>query len=125
MTLVPRVTANISNVITNISTVRFDNFTEQWGGYSNTTTDAPNWGAMVWATVSVYPDFMGQMAWLILFIIPFLMMWVAFNDLFPVAIIGIFFGAYIFNFVGYEWQGLGILFIGLSITGVLWGLWQK
>ena len=125
MTLIARATSNASQAIANISTVRFDNFTAQWGGYSNATTDAPNWGMMIWATVNVYPDFMGQMAWMILFMIPFLMMWVAFSDIIPVAIIGIFFGLYVFAYVGVQYQNLAILFIGLSVAGVLWGLWQR
>lgn len=125
MTLIPRATSDASQVIANISVLRFQNITDMIGGYSNSTTDAPNWGAMVWATVSVYPDFLGQMAWMILFMIPFLMMWVAFSDLIPVAIIGIFFGLYVFAYVGSQYQWIGILFIGLSIAGVMWGLWQR
>jgi hypothetical protein len=125
MTLVARVTANASNVITNISTGRFDNFTEQWGGYSNTTVGPPNWGMIVQSVVQVYPDFMGQVAWLVLFVIPFMMMWVAFSDIIPVAIVGIFFGLYVFAYIGAQYQGLAILFIAISVAGVLWGLWQK
>jgi len=125
MTLAARVTANASNVIGNISALRFENFTEQWGGYSNTTTGPPNWGMIVQSVVQVYPDFLGQVAWLGLFMIPFMMMWVAFSDIIPVAIVGIFFGLYVFAYVGSQYQALAVLFIGLSVAGVLWGLWQK
>jgi hypothetical protein len=125
MTLAARITSNASNVIANISTDRFENFTEQWGGYSNETVGAPNWGLIVQSVVQVYPDFLGQMAWLVLFLIPFMMMWVAFSDIIPVAIVGIFFGLYVFAYIGTQYQGLAVLFIGISVAGVLWGLWQK
>jgi hypothetical protein len=125
MTLAARVTSNASDVIGNISALRFENFTEQWGGASNTTTGPPNWGMIIQSVVQVYPDFMGQMAFLILFIIPFMMMWVAFSDIIPPAIVGIFFGLYVFAYVGSQYQGLGIIFIALSIGALIWGLWQK
>lgn len=125
MTLLPRATSNASQVITNISIDRFQNFTEQWGGYSNTTTGAPNWGMIVQSVVQVYPDFLGQVAWLVLFLIPFMMMWVAFSDVVPVGICGIFFGLYVFAYIGSQYQGLAVLFIGISVAATLWGLWQK
>jgi len=126
MTLTARVTANVSNVITNISTDRFQNFTEQWGGTSNTTVGPPDWGMIVTSVVQVYPDFMGTVAWLVLFMIPFMMMWIAFSDLLPVGIVGIFFGLYIFAFnIGAIPQAVAIIMIALSCTAVLHGLWQK
>lgn len=125
MTLVARATSNASQVISNISVVRFENFTEQWGGYSNSTTLPPNWGNIVWSTVSVYPDFMGQLAWLVLFMIPFMMMWITFSDVIPVAIVGIFFGLYVFAYIGSQYQGLAVVMIALSMCAVIWGLWQK
>jgi len=54
-----------------------------------------------------------------------MMMWVAFSDIIPVAIVGIFFGLYVFAYIGTQYQGLAVLFIGISVAGVLWGLWQK
>jgi hypothetical protein len=125
MTLVARATSNATHVIQNISTVRFENFTDQWGGYANDTINAPNWGAIVWSTVSVYPDFMGQLAWLVLFMIPFMMMWVAFSDVVPVAIVGIFFGLYVFAYIGTQYQMFAVIMIALSVCAVIWGLWQK
>jgi len=124
MTLAARITSNASNVIANISIDRFENFTEQWGGYSNETVGAPNWGLVVQSVVQVYPDFMGQMAWLVLFIIPFMMMWVAFSDIVPVGICGVFFGLYVFAYIGTQWQWLGVVFIVLSIVTVILGLWR-
>lgn len=125
MTLIARATSNASQAIQNISVVRFENFTEQWGGYSNATTQAPNWGHIVYSTVMAYPDFMGQLAWLVLFMIPFMMMWITFSDIIPVAIVGIFFGLYVFAYIGSQYQGLAVVMIALSVCGVIWGLWQK
>lgn len=125
MTLAPRATANITNVIQNISTVRFENFTEQWGGNSPTFNGSPNWGNIVWATVQVYPDFVGQIAWFMLFVIPFMMLWISQGEAVPAAVIGLFFGLYVFAYIGSQYQILGIAIAMVSIATVIWSIWQN
>jgi hypothetical protein len=117
--------ATAADQIANISVGRFDNITAQWGGYSNTTTGAPDWGRILWETVSVYPDFMGIVAWFILFSIPFIMMWLAHADMTPAAILGLFFGLYIFIFIPEIWQNQAIFMMVIGICGILYSMYQK
>lgn len=125
MTLAHRVNTTAADVIQNISAIRFSNLTDQWGGYNNTTTDGPNWGQSLWHIVSVYPDVVGPIAWVILFSIPFLMMWITHADIVPTALVGIFFGVYIFAYIGNEYYFVGLAFIAVAIASILWSLYQK
>lgn len=125
MTLVPRVTANATDVIANISPSRWDQFVGLWGGYSNTTTEVMDPGSFLLVVSSQYPDIVGPIAYLILFAIPFIMMWIAHADMVPAAIIGIFFGLYISFYIGGSYFNVGLLFIGIAFTSVIWSLAQK
>lgn len=125
MSLPDRVMTNASHVIQNISIGRFENVTNQWGGSNSTFTDAPNWGRILWEIVSVYPDFLGPIGWFIIFSIPFVMMWIGHADMVPASIVGIFFGLYIFAFVGAEFQYIGVVLIGLSIASMVWSMYMR
>lgn len=125
LALTTRAMANESHVIQNITTVRFENITGAWGGFSDNQTGAPDWGLMLWNIVSVFPDQVGIMAWLILFSTPFIMMWLAHADMVPAATIGIFFGLYMFAFMPDIVKFIGIGLFALCLTLVLMQIWQK
>ena len=125
MGLAARIMANATNVIGNISSARFENFSEAWGGYEPNFTGVPNWEAGLWSIVSVYPDIVGQIAWFVLFSIPFLMMWINHSDMLPAAIVGIFMGLYVIGFVETQYMGIGIALIVLAITSVVWSVWIR
>lgn len=125
MTLPHRINATAANVIQNITSIRWDNVTEQWGGMNPNVTGPPNWGVTIWQIVSVYPDFLGQIAWFILFSIPFIMMWIGHADVVPAAILGVFFGLYVYAYIGDQYQFIGIAFIGIALSSIVWSLWQK
>lgn len=120
-----RAMANASHVIPNISTVRFENITGAWGGWTDNQTGAPDWGLMLWNIVSVYPDAVGPVAWVILFSAPFIMMWLAHADMVPAAILGIFFGLYVFAFIPDNYSYVAIAMIMLAATVILLQVWQK
>lgn len=120
-----RTMANASHVIPNISTVRFDNITGAWGGWADNQTGAPDWGLMLWNIASVYPDAVGPIAWVILFSAPFIMMWLAHADMVPAAILGIFFGLYVFAFIPDNYSYVAIAMIMLAATVILLQVWQK
>lgn len=123
--LTARAMANATHVIQNITTVRFENITGSWGGFSENQTGAPDWGMMLWNIVSVYPDAVGPIAWLVLFATPFIMMWLAHADMVPAAILGIFFGIYVFAFIPDVGSYVAIAFICLAATVILLQVWQK
>ena len=126
-TLADRVMANSSNNITNITIGnRFENITNQWGA-SNVTvnTSAPDWGRLLFELVSIYPDFMGNAAWFILFALPFMMMWLAHADMVPAALLGIFIALYAFLFIPDIWKFQAVFFIVLGITAVIVGIYLR
>lgn len=125
MTLVHRANTTAANVIQNISALRWDNLTAQWGGFSNTTTGAPNWGTVIWQVVSVYPDYVGPIAFLLLFGLPFIMMWIAHADMVPAAIVGFFFALYIFAYIGNQYAFAAIGCMMIAATSIIWSIWQK
>jgi hypothetical protein len=125
MTLAHRVNTTAADVIANISAIRWDNLTEQWGGMSNSTTEGPNWGTALWNIVLMYPDSVGPIAWVILFSIPFLMMWITHADIVPAALVGLFFGIYVFAYIGDQYYFVGVLLIALAISSILYSLYQK
>lgn len=123
-----RATANSSDLIPNISTVRLENITKAWGGNDANFTGAPDWGLMLWNVVNVYPDAVGPIAWFILFSIPFIMMWLSYADMVPAAIVGIFFGIYVFTYVAAgstTVMTIGIAMMVLAMVSMIWSMWQK
>ena len=125
MTLANRTMTTVADVITTIDTGRFTNITNQWGGNNSTFVGAPDWGVMIWQIGSVYPDFVGPVGWVILCALPFVMMWLAHADMVPAAGVGIFFGLYMFTFVGSEYQFVAIVLMAMAIASIIWSIWQK
>jgi hypothetical protein len=126
-TLATREMADVNNTIANITVgVRFENITNQWGGYNATVNQsAPDWGRLLWELASIYPDFMGNIAWFLLFAIPFFMMWIAHADMVPAGLLGIFFALYAFMFIPDIWQMSSVFFIVLGATAVIMGIYLR
>lgn len=125
MTLANRTMTTAADVIQNISVGRFDNLTQQWGASTDNFVGAPDWGRMIWEIVNVYPDFVGPIGWFILFLLPFAMMWIAHADMVPVGILGIFFGLYVFAYVGGQYEYVAQMFMVIALATIVWSLWQK
>jgi hypothetical protein len=121
----PRITSNASNAIQNVSPSRWNDLINTWGGYSPNQTGNPDIGTAMWSIFMQYPDICGPVAYVILFSVPFVMLWVVHADLVPVSIVGIFFGFYVSFFVGGAFFMVGLLFIALALTTVIWSLAQK
>jgi len=50
-----------------VPTTRFAQLIQNIGNASSTPVQDPNFGMMLWNLISVYPDALGQIAWVILF----------------------------------------------------------
>jgi hypothetical protein len=125
MALIHRANTSSTDLISNISLLRYTNFTAAAGLEANDTVTSPNWGMMIYHIVNVYPDYLGQVAWVVLFSIPFVMLWLAHADMTAPAVIGVFIGIYVFAFVGSQYMYLGIVFIAISLATLVWSAWQK
>jgi uncharacterized membrane protein len=89
------------------------------------TNSSPNWGQMIFQTINVYPDFLGQIGWMVLFGMPFIMMWIAHADMTAAAIVGFILGVYVVGFLGTQYMGLGIAFMAIAVAAEAWSLLQK
>lgn len=123
--LVHRVNTTAADVIENISVVRYENITNALGLNSTNVSAEPNIGSALWHTGGVYSDALGIVAWVILFSIPFIGMWVAQKDMVPAGIVGIFIGLYVFAYIGNEYLFFGMAMIAIAITSIVWSLYQK
>ena len=95
-----------------------------WGGYTN-TTDAPNWGLLVWNSLAVYQDAIGQIAWVILFAIPFIMMWIVQSDMTLAAIVGMLFSLYVFAKLPSQYIVFAVGAFCICLAALLWSLYKR
>jgi hypothetical protein len=112
------------DTITPIPTLRLNNITEQFGG-SNVTNAGPNFGGLIFSAISTYSDAIGQVAFVILFAIPFIMMWIVNADMTLPAIVGIVFSAYVFVRIPSQYIFFAVGAFAISVVALLWSLYRK
>lgn len=121
-----RLMANSTDKIANISSARVGEFFNySFGGDTLNATGLPNWGMSLFTVANVYPDYVGNIAWFVLFAIPFLMMWLTHTDLVPAAMVGIFIGLYVVGFIGTQYFGFALALIALSIASIIWSIYLR
>lgn len=121
-----RLMANSTDVIANISSNRIANFFNySFGGMEYNHTQMPNFGLALFEVVSVYPDYLGMVAWFVLFAIPFIMMWLTHSDVVPAAVLGLFLGIYIVGFIGPQYMVIGVAVMAVAVTSIIWSLWLR
>ena len=126
ITLPARLMANSTDVIANISSNRIANFFNySFGGTELNHTAMPNFGLALFEVVSVYPDYLGMVAWFILFAIPFVMMWLTHSDVVPAAVLGFFLGVYIVGFIGPQYMMIGVAVMAVATTSIIWSIWLR
>lgn len=120
-----RAMANPAETVPTLNVDRLTNITNSWGGNATNVSVVPDFGTLISTVVGIYPEHVGVLAWVVLFALPFIMMWITNSDMVPAGVIGIFFGAYIFGFVGSQFAYVGIVFIVIAISSIVWSMWQK
>ena len=113
-----------SATITPISTMRLKNITDQFGG-SNVTNAGPNFGMLIFSAISVYSDAIGQVAFVIIFAIPFVMMWIVQSDMTMPAIIGMLFSLYVFMRLPAQYVIFATGCFVICIAALLFSLYKK
>lgn len=113
-----------SATITTIPTYRLQNITNTWGG-NNTTEAGPNFGMLIYNSVAVYSDSLGQIVFVIFFAIPFLMMWIVQADMTMPAIIGMFFSLYVFVKLPEQYILFGVGCFVICIAALIWSLYRR
>jgi hypothetical protein len=115
---------NTTTTIANISNPRLPVVEGLWGGYTNTTA-SPNWGLLIYNSILVYQDAIGQIVWVIFFAIPFIMMWIAGADMTMAAIVGMLFSLYVFAKMPEQYIIFAIGAMCVCIAALLWSLYKR
>jgi len=97
---------------------------ESFGGYNETNMTTPNFTGSITHTLMIYPDSMGIIAYLIIALIPFAMMWISQGNAKMASVIGLFVIGFIGAFIGGVYLVAGVIFIILSLVTTLWGLYR-
>lgn len=113
-----------TGTITPIPTFRLMNITNTFGG-NQTTVEGPNFGMLIWNSVSVYSDSVGMIAYVIFFAIPFIMMWIVQSDMTLPAIIGMMFSLYVFARLPEQYILFAVGCFVICVAALLWSLYKR
>lgn len=97
---------------------------ESFGGYNQTNMTTPNFTGAITNTLMVYPDTMGVLAYLIIALIPFAMMWISHGNTKMASVVGLFVIGFVGAFIGGVYLVAGVIFIVLSVVTTIWGLYK-
>lgn len=114
-----------TTTITPIPTLRWQNISNTWGGNDTSNTAGPNFGMLIYNSIMVYADAMGQIVFVIFFAIPFLMMWIVQADMTMPAVVGMFFSLYVFTKLPEQYILFGVGCFAISVVALLWSLYKR
>lgn len=104
---------------------RFGNVTSMFFNGTNQTSQPPNWTPGITQLISIYPDFMGPIAFLLIFLIPFGMIWMAHGNMKMLGILGMLVGVFVFAYLPSNFVAAAVICIVVSLAGTIWGLLKQ
>jgi hypothetical protein len=119
--ILPTSTVTISPIPTN----RLNSFLQTLGNASSTPVVDPNFGMMLFNLASVYVDSLGQIAWVIMFAIPFIMMFIAGSDMRLPSIVGIMASLYVFLHLPQQYIVFGVACFMICLSALLYSLYRR
>lgn len=121
-----RPTANAT--ITPVSTQAYHDMLDAFGGNvtpENETAARVNWTAFIVADIGVYSAVMGVMAYVIIFAIPFILMWLMQGDMVPPAVAGILVGGFLLVYLPTEYSLFAGLMVAVAALAVVYALLKE
>ena len=115
-----RVMAN--DTIATIATPHFGNVSAYFINGTNETSGPPDYGMWFSNALQVYPDFIGPIAYLLIFLIPFGMIWIAHGDTRLLCILGLITGAFVLAFLPSTWVAAAVIIMVISVVALIWRL---
>jgi PKD repeat protein len=91
----------------------------------NTSNMTPRWSEAPLELMEVYTDYMGPIAFLIVFLIPFGMMWLAHGNMKLLSILGLITCAFVFLYLPANYAAAAVICIVISLTTLLWSLFKQ
>lgn len=107
--------------LTPIPNLQYSNVTTMFGG-NQTTVSPVNWGMGIFNLISIYPSAIGQIAYVILFAIPFMMMWIANANMTLPALVGMLFSLYVFLKIPADYAFFAVGAFAISMTALIYSL---
>jgi len=108
--------------ITTIATPHFANVSAYFINGTNETSAPPDYGMWFTNAIWVYPDLIGPIAYLLIFFIPFGMIFMSHGDIKLISILGLLTGPFIILYLAGPWVAAAALVILASIVGLVWRL---
>ncbi len=108
------------DTVATIPTERYSNATGYFFNGTNESTTPPNWSAGIKDLIYVYPDFLGPIAYLLLFLIPFGMIWMSHGDVRLLTILGFISGIFVFALLPSTWTAAAVIIMGISAAAFVW-----
>lgn len=116
----PRVMAN--DTISTIATPHYANVSAYFMNGTNETSAPPDYGMWFSNALQVYPDFLGPIAYLLIFLIPFGMIWIAHGDTRLLCVLGLITGAFVLAFLPSTWVAAAVIIMVISVVALIWRL---
>jgi hypothetical protein len=117
-----------TGTITTIPTDAYNTILESMGGNTTPATveeSRTNLTMLLSGLLTVYTDPMGTVALVIIFSVPFVLMWLMQSDMVPAAIAGIITGAFMLAFLPSEYSMLASIFVVLAILAIVYSLLKE
>lgn len=117
-----------TGTVTTLPTDAYQGIKDSFGGNNSPATAEAalvNWSMFIEHDVSVYQLVLGNIALVIIFSIPFILMWLMQQDVTIPSIVGIILGVFVLAFLPSEYHLAPIAFIGLSITAIFYTLLKE
>lgn len=123
-----RPTVDPGETIATVSTAAYNSIITSIGGNTspaNATAAKPNWTMFLTATINPYTTQMGYLAYVIIFAIPFLLMWLMHGDMVPAAVAGIIIGGFGLTYLPSEYHLLAGVFVAIAVVAVVYSLLKE
>lgn len=109
-----------------ISLPRWTNVSDDLIGGTNQTNQTPDWVPAIIGTMKVYPDYLGPMALVLMFSIPFFMVWLSHGNMKLLGLLGLVMGPlFVFLFLPPAYAFFAVICIIISAGVLLWGLFKQ
>jgi hypothetical protein len=113
-----------TGTITTIPTQRID-VVLGYLGNETVRTEGPNFGMIIWNLLAVYADSIGMIAYVIMFAIPFIMMWIVNSDMTLPSIVGMIFSIYCFARMPQQYILFSTGCFVICIAALMWSLYRR
>mgnify|MGYP003613847305 CR=1 FL=1 len=114
-----------TETLATIALPRWSNVTDGLIGGYNESVQTPDWAPSILGILSVYVDFLGPLALVLMFSIPFFMMWLSHGNMKLIGFLGLMVGGFVFVYLPSNYMLAALIFIVISAAGLLWGLFKQ